>query len=194
MHPADHLSILGTAIGLSMDAFAVAIVASTLIPALTPRHLFRLGFHFGLFQALMPILGWAAGISLKEAVQSWGHWIAFGLLLLVGARAIRGAFRDALGNDGGRLAAGDPTRGISLVALSVATSIDALAVGVTFAVLGVAILVPVVVIGLVAAALTTVGMLIGRRVGPAFGRKAQLAGGIVLIGIGLKILVQDLAG
>jgi putative Mn2+ efflux pump MntP len=190
VQPADNLSILGTAVGLSMDAFAVAIMASTMLPAITPRHLFRLAFHFGLFQALMPAIGWAAGISLKEALRFWDHWIAFGLLFLVGVRAIQAAFS----RNGAPFLPGDPTRGLALVALSVATSLDALAVGVTFAVLGVKILVPVVVIGLVATAMTALGMLIGRRVGRAFGKKAQLLGGIVLIGIGLKILVQDLVG
>lgn len=188
MEAAEALPILGTAFGLSMDAFAVAIMASTLLETVTPRHLFRLAFHFGLFQALMPTMGWAAGISLKELLHAWDHWVAFGLLFLVGVRAVWGALR----GKGESLRKGDPTRGLTLVALSVATSIDALAVGVTFAVLGVKILVPVLVIGLVAAAMTVLGMRIGRRVGRAFGKKAQLLGGIVLIGIGIKILLGDL--
>lgn len=177
-----------------MDAFAVAILASAMLERITRRHLFRLAFHFGLFQALMPVLGWAAGRSLISVVQEWDHWVAFGLLLLIGSRAILCSFQGEQGAEETDSSRGDPTRGLSLVALSVATSIDALAVGVTFAVLGVRILVPVLIIGLVATTLTTAGMLLGRKLGRGFGKKAELLGGIILVVIGIQILLRDLLG
>lgn len=188
MRDLDSIAILGTALGLSMDAFAVAIVSSASLDRLTRRRLFRLSFHFGLFQALMPVLGWAAGRPLVDAVADWDHWAAFGLLAAIGGRTMVHALRRAPAE----ASAGDPTRGLALVALSIATSLDALAVGATFALLKVRILVPVAAIGAVAAAMTVLGMWIGRRVGAPFGRKAEFLGGLVLFGIGLKILLEHL--
>ncbi|MGQ9589049.1 MAG: manganese efflux pump MntP [Planctomycetota bacterium] len=188
MRDLDPIAIFGTALGLSLDAFAVAIVSSASLDRLTRRRLFRLSFHFGLFQALMPVLGWAAGLPLASAVAGWDHWAAFGLLAAIGVRTMAHALRRA----DAEAPAGDPTRGLALVALSVATSIDALAVGATFAFLKVRILVPVAAIGAVAAAMTVLGMWIGKRAGEAFGRSAEFLGGLVLLGIGLKILLEHL--
>ncbi len=185
----DTISILAIAFGLSLDAFAVAIMASLALKTLTRRHLFRLSFHFGLFQALMPVLGWVAGRSVESAIREWDHWVAFGILLFIGARAVGSSLRKREDRE----VDSDPTRGLTLVALSVATSIDALAVGLTFAVLGLDILIPVLVIGVVAATMTLAGMLLGKRLGEAFGKRAELAGGLVLIAIGVKILVEHLA-
>jgi putative Mn2+ efflux pump MntP len=184
---ADPISILGIAIGLSLDAFSVAITASVTLPEITRRHLFRLAFHFGLFQALMPVLGWLAGRSVESVVREWDHWVAFGLLFLIGAQSIKCGF-----SKNKETSSEDPTRGLTLVALSVATSIDALAVGFTFAVLGVKIVVPALVIGLVASLMTLVGMFLGRRLGGLLGKKAEILAGLVLIGIGVKILVEHL--
>jgi len=186
----DFLILLGIAVALAMDAFAVALGTGMSLAKLTGRHLFRLGFHFGLFQALMPVIGWLAGLSVQQQVAAWDHWIAFGLLAFVGGKMLKEAF--AAGED--KAAASDPTRGLNLIVLSVATSIDALAVGFSLSLLGVAIWWPALVIGLVAGVLTVAGMLIGRRAGDRWGPRVEVVGGLVLIGIGVKILVEHLAG
>lgn len=178
------------AVALAMDAFAVALAAGLTLPRLTGRHMFRFGFHFGLFQALMPILGWAAGVSLRRQIQALDHWVAFFLLLLVGSHMLHEAWRSEEGSRG----EADPTRGLSLVTLSIATSIDALAVGLSLAVLGVSIWTPALVIGLVAGALTICGMLLGRRLGQAWGQRVQVLGGLLLIAIGVKILLEHTLG
>ncbi len=174
------------ALGLSMDAFAVAIATSVLLGGVTRRQVFRLGFHFGLFQALMPIIGWLAGHSLRQFIAGWDHWLAFGLLTFVGLKVVREAFA----GEEFRATRTDPTRGVSLVMLSVATSIDALAVGLSFAALRVAIWYPSVIIGSITGALTTLGMLIGGRLGTKFGKRLEILGGLVLLAIGVKILVE----
>ncbi|RMF42991.1 MAG: manganese efflux pump, partial [Deltaproteobacteria bacterium] len=133
----DILTLLALAVALAMDAFAVALGTSLALPRLTGRHLFRLGWHFGLFQALMPIAGWLAGLTVQRWIVAIDHWIAFGLLLFIGGRMIR----EAIAGEEERSET-DPTRGWSLVLLSVATSIDALAVGLTLAMLGVSIWFP----------------------------------------------------
>lgn len=173
-----------------MDAFAVAVVAGLTLESLTRRHVFRLSFHFGLFQGLMPTIGWVAGVAVHRYLAAFDHWVAFGLLAFVGGRMIYSA---AFGGGQDAKPSADPTRGWSLVILSVATSIDALAVGLSLALLGSTILVPVLVIGVVAAGFTIAGMYLGRRIGSAWGRKVEILGGIILIGIGIKIVVQQLA-
>lgn len=182
--------LMGIAFGLAMDAFAVAIGASVLLGRVTGRQRFRLAFHFGLFQALMPIIGWAAGSTVEEAIRAWDHWVAFGLLAFIGIRAIIESFK-RIGEDADRT---DPTRGVSLIVLSVATSIDALAVGLSFGVLGVAIWTPALIIGLVAGAMTLVGMFLGTRLGALFGKRMEAVGGIVLLIIGAHILWEHLTG
>jgi len=184
-------SWVALAIALALDAFAVAVATSGTLGRVSGRQVFRLSFHFGLFQAFMPVVGWAAGLSVSRYVAAWDHWIAFGLLSLIGGRAIVAALRSH-GAESSARTRGDPTRGLSLVALSTATSIDALAVGVTFSALGVTLLVPVVVIGLTAAGLTLLGMLLGARLGHRLGARMELVGGLVLVGIGLKILLEHL--
>jgi len=188
--PMDYLTLLGIALALAMDAFAVALATGMNLATLTGRHLFRLGFHFGLFQALMPVIGWLAGLTVQQHIAAWDHWIAFGLLAFVGGHMLWEAGSEA--HEEKR--ANDPTRGLSLIMLSVATSIDALAVGFSLSVLGVSIWMPAVVIGLVAGALTVAGMLLGRRAGDQWGPRVEIIGGLVLIGIGLKILAEHLLG
>jgi putative Mn2+ efflux pump MntP len=177
------------AAALAMDAFAVAVVAGLTIKSLTKRHVFRLSFHFGLFQGLMPTIGWLAGFAVHKYIAAFDHWIAFSLLAFVGGKMIRGA----LFGEGETLdASKDPTSGWSLVILSVATSIDALAVGLSLGVIGSTILVPVLVIGIVAAAFTVAGMFLGRQVGLRWGKRIEVLGGIILIGIGCRILLEHL--
>jgi putative Mn2+ efflux pump MntP len=182
----DLLTLIGIAVALAMDAFAVALGAGLMLPKLTGRHLFRFGFHFGLFQALMPILGWLAGVSIRTYIEAFDHWLAFGLLSLVGGKMLWEAWHP----DDQQTEPNDPTRGLSLVMLSIATSIDALAVGLSLAVLGVNIWLPALVIGLVAGSLTVAGMMLGRRLGQAWGKRVEIFGGLVLIAIGVKILVE----
>ena len=181
----DWISILGIALALAMDAFAVALAAGAVLNPLTRRHMFRLGFHFGLFQSLMPIAGWLVGMTFQKWISAYDHWIAFVLLAVIGGRMIMEAFDEEKDR-----AASDPTRGLTMVMLSVATSIDALAVGLSLAMLGVSVWLPAAVIGVVAGVLTVVGMLLGRRLGDNWGKRVEVCGGLVLCIIGLKILLE----
>jgi len=181
--------ILLIAIGLSMDAFAVSLGASAAQRDMGGRAAFRLSFHFGLFQFMMPVLGWALGATVVAYVAAFDHWIAFGLLSIVGVRMIRAGFDHQV-----TAWRGDPSRGWTLVILSVATSIDALAVGLTLAMLGTAIWYPSVVIGIVAGGLSFMGIRLGSRLGRTFGKRMEIAGGVLLLGIGLRILYLHLGG
>jgi len=183
------LSLIALALALAMDAFAVALAAGLALDPLTRRQVFRLSFHFGLFQAFMPVIGWTAGKAVFRLIESSDHWVAFGLLAFVGARMIVSALR---GGDEAR-PTNDPTSGWDLVLLSVATSIDALAVGLSLAMIGVPILVPAIVIGIVAAGMTVLGMLLGRRISGLWGPRVEIVGGIVLLAIGCKILINHLS-
>jgi len=180
------LALLGLSVGLAMDAFAVAVAAGLAIEAVTPRHMFRLGFHFGLFQFMMPIVGWLAGEGLAAQIGGYGNWLAFALLGYVGGKMLWEARREKRDESSNA----DPTRGLKLLTLSVATSIDALAVGMSMALLGVSIWLPSVVIGVVTATLTVVGIAFGARIGSRFGRWAEIVGGLVLILIGVKVLLM----
>lgn len=181
-------ALIGIAIGLAMDAFAVSIGAGLTLKTVDARQTFRLAWHFGLFQALMPVLGWLAGLSIAGWIAPVDHWIAFGLLGAIGAKMIYEALKDGDG-DARRT---DPTKGWSLVLLSVATSIDALAVGMSLALLAVDIWYPAVVIGLVAGTFTAVGMQLGTRFGARLGRRMEIVGGVILVAIGVQILAEHL--
>ena len=172
-----------------MDAFAVSIVAGITIEKLTHRHVFRLAFHFGLFQFMMPVLGWLAGQSMAGYISQWDHWVAFALLAVIGGKML---WESRPGKEPENPS--DPTRGLMIITLSIATSIDALAVGFSMAFLGISIWLPSVVIGVVAAAMTVIGMRFGSRIGRKGGRWAQVLGGVVLIAIGIRILVLHLSG
>ncbi len=185
----DFVTVLLIAVGMAMDAFAVSLGIGTTRQACTPRPIFRLSFHFGLFQFFMPILGWLAGNTIAAFISSLDHWVAFGLLAFVGGRMIRSGLDHA-----SESYPCDPSRGGTLVMLAVATSIDALAIGLSLAMLKVHILYPSVVIGVVTLGLSLVGLLIGHRLGVAFGKRMELLGGLILIGIGLRILVTHLVG
>jgi putative Mn2+ efflux pump MntP len=184
----DPLSIVALAVALAMDAFAVALAAGAILRPLTFRPCFRLAFHFGLFQAIMPVIGWLAGLTVQSFVAAWSHWIAFCLLMYIGGRMIH----EALAAKEGVERANDPSKGLTLMALSVATSIDALAVGLTLAMLDVVIWIPSLVIGLVAAGFTVMGLFLGTRAGKLWGKRVEVAGGAILIMIGLKILLTAL--
>ncbi len=179
--------LVALAVALAMDAFAVALATGVGLRTVSGRQTFRLAYHFGLFQALMPIIGWAAGRTFARAIEAVDHWAAFGLLAVVGGHMLWEALR---GEDGH--AKSDPTRGLSLVLLSLATSMDALAVGLSLSLLGISIWWPALVIGVVCAAITAAGLHLGRLAAAAsrLGRWAEALGGLVLLAIGIRILVQ----
>lgn len=183
----DLVILLGTALALAMDAFAVAAAVAASLEALHRRQVFRLAWHFGLFQFMMPVAGWAAGAAVAARLAEVDHWIVMALLGMLGGRMIWSSFSDQE-----KRVRTDPTRGLSLVLLSVATSIDALAVGVSLGLLHVDIWAPALVIGAVAAAMTLLGTQLGHRIGRSLGRWAERAGGLVLVGIGLRILISHL--
>jgi len=183
------LSLIGLAIALGIDAFAVAIGVGIALPEVTGRHVFRMAWHFGFFQFAMPILGWALGRAALDVIADYDHWVAFGLLMAIGGKMIYESFGKAKPS---HPAGGDPTRGWSLVTLSVATSIDALAVGLSIALLKVAIIAPSIVIGLVAGLMTMIGIRLGRRIGALFGKRMEAVGGLVLMAIALRIIFTHL--
>jgi putative Mn2+ efflux pump MntP len=185
------VEILLVAVALAMDAFTVAVAVGLHLSCngrVSPRQYFRLSFHFGFFQFSMPILGWLAGTTVRAHIESFDHWIAFGLLSYIGIKMIREAGQTA------KYTRQDPTRGASLVLLSVATSIDALAMGLSLALLGVGIVYPSVIIGIVAAVFTLAGLSLGRKIGLKWRGRVTIVGGIILIGIGMKILLEHLFG
>jgi manganese efflux pump family protein len=181
--------LLVIAVGLSMDAVAVSLAASAGNRATGARASFRLAFHFGLFQFMMPVVGWALGATVAPYISSVDHWVAFGLLAFVGGRMVLSAVR---GEDADESRLRDPTRGTTLIMLSVATSIDALAIGLTLAMLGSNIWYASVVIGVVTASLSLAAVRLGRWVGAAAGRRMEIVGGLALIAIGIRIVVQHL--
>ncbi len=168
-----------------MDAFAVSLAAGA-TGARGPRAVFRLAFHFGLFQFLMPVLGWAAGLRIAGAVLTAGDWIAAGLLAVVGVRMVHS------GQGAVPRHRGDPSRGATLIALCVATSLDALAIGFSLALLRVDIWYPSAVIGGVTALLSVCGVHLGNRLGSEFGRRMEIAGGALLMLLSARILAAHL--
>ncbi len=180
------IELLILAIGLSMDAFAVSICKGLSVRKLLPRHMLICGLYFGGFQALMPFLGWLLGVRFQALIANVDHWIAFILLGTIGFNMIR----EARCPDEELPA---PDFGLkSMLALAVATSIDALAVGVTFAFLSVRILPAISLIGLTTFVCSAAGVKIGNLFGLKYKSRAELFGGVVLIAIGLKILIEHL--
>ncbi len=184
------LSILGIAVALAMDAFAVSIAVGISLKKISARQTFRLSWHFGLFQALMPVLGWWLGNAIHTFVENYAHWIAFALLAAVGSNMLREALQFDQESDEPRK---DSTKGMTMVILSIATSIDALAVGFSMSMLSISIITPAIIIGIVAAAFTITGMHLGKKVSSfqKLSTYAELMGGVVLWGIGLNILYEN---
>jgi len=181
------ITIIVIAIGLAMDAFAVSIVSGAAYKRLHLRHALRIAVFFGGFQAIMPLIGSLAGLSVKQHIADYDHWVAFGLLGAVGGKMIYESFKikPARAN---RSPANIPV----LLVLSVATSIDAFAVGITLSLITASIAVAVTIIGLVTFVLSYLGVFIGKKFGHFFENKIEALGGIVLIAIGLKILLEHL--
>jgi len=183
----DMLSITIIGLGLAMDAFAVSVVSGSLIKKLKIRHALKIAFYFGGFQALMPVIGWTAGLTIQDLISCIDHWIAFGLLVFVGSKMIFESFQI----DTNRKKK-NPLNPANLIIFSIATSIDALAVGLTFGFLNVVIWIPVIIIGVITFGLSFLGVFIGTRFGNLFKKKIEFAGGVILIGIGIKIVIEHL--
>ncbi len=183
-------NIMVTAVALAMDAFAVAIATGVCLQTVSPRQTFRLSYHFGFFQAMMPVMGWYAGVSVRGFIESFDHWVAAGLLVFVGGNMIREAFET---EEAAQCPLKDPTKGLSLVMLSAATSMDALAVGLGFSVLKISIWAPALCIGITATGFTILGLYIGKTVGGSsrVGFFAEIGGGIILLCIALNILYSN---
>jgi putative Mn2+ efflux pump MntP len=175
------------AVALAMDASAVSLGVGTGGHAGSTRPIFRICFHFGLFQGLMTLAGWAAGTGLASLIASVDHWVAAVLLAFVALRMIASGL-----DPRAETRTIDPTRGLTLVMLSIATSIDAAAAGLSLAVLGTPIVFPVLAIGLVAAGLSLAALTVGQRLGAAFGKRMEIVGGLVLLFIGARILIMHL--
>ncbi len=178
------LEIALIALALGCDAFAVGLGVGARFCG--PRHVFRLSFHFGLFQFIMPILGWFLGQNLVGVASSWAPWIAFGLLFIIGAKMAWESFRGEEENPEAQCT--DPTRGMSLLFLSVATSLDALGVGFSIGIMDFGLIFPAVWIGITAGFMTWASMKLGNRLSGKFGRRIEVAGGLVLMAIAVKLL------
>ena len=181
-----YIELFVIAVGLSMDAFAVSICKGLSGRKLKPRHAVICGAYFGGFQALMPVIGWLLGRQFEVLIKSIDHWIAFALLVLIGANMIREAVKNEEEN------LNDSFTPRTMLPLAVATSIDALAVGVTFAFLDVEIVPAVSMIGVTTFVLSAIGVKIGNVFGAKYKSKAELVGGIVLVAMGIKILIEHL--
>ena len=181
------VTIFLLAIGLGIDAFSVAIGIGAANRKKSWTPILRLSFAFGVFQFVMPLIGWLAGSTVVSLIDNFDHWIAFALLAVVGGKMIWEGFEKESGKE-----KADQTRGWPLFLLSIATSIDALAVGFSFSLLKTPILFPAVIIGVVCFAMTAVGMIFGKGLARIFGKKVEILGGLVLIAIGVKILIEHI--
>lgn len=179
------LEILLIAVGLSMDAFAVSVAKGITVERVEVRHALSAGIWFGAFQALMPLLGYVLGAGFSTLVSDWDHWIAWLLLTFIGGNMLREAL---FGKDGERESNDFGAR--IMLPLAIATSIDALAVGVSFAFLGMPVAVPVAIIGVTTFVFSYAGVYLGHSFGSGFKSGAEAVGGLVLMGIGLKILIE----
>ena len=189
--PMSFIWILGIALALAMDCFAVTLGMACGRRGLTMKQAVRMAASFGGFQFAMPVLGWLAGDRLLGVIKHFDHWVAFGLLAAIGGRMIWESFEMSEEDKAGRP---DQTQGKRLLVLALATSIDALAVGLSLGVVRAGIVYPAAIIGATSFAMTVVGAKLGPVVGRVVGRRAELAGGLILIGIGAKILIEHLAG
>lgn len=181
------LLILGLAVSLAMDAFSVSITSGVIIAKPTMKQYLKIGLYFGFFQFIMPILGFYGGVLFESAIKKYDHWIAFGLLLFIGGKMFWESFHADESEE-----KKDPTKGKTLILLSIATSIDAAAVGFSFAALQAPIIFPSIIIGLICFLFSISGVFLGAKIGNRFGKIAERVGGSILILIGTKILIEHL--
>ncbi len=187
MDSLDLISILIIAVGLSADCFAVAFSGCIAMKSISKKQVVIASLSFGIFQAFMPLLGWLAGQTVVDYIADYDHWLAFGLLAFIGGKMVWESFRKEEKD-----CRTDITKWGTLLTLSVATSIDALAVGLTFAFLEVNIAMACGVIGVTAFLISILGFILGKKAGKVLGKRAELIGGLVLIAIGLRILISHL--
>jgi manganese efflux pump family protein len=179
--------IIFIAFALAIDAFAVSLGAGAYFKQTTLRQKFRLSFHFGLFQFLMPIIGWLAGAEISKYIENYDHWIALGILSFIGLNMIRNALKNAE-----ERIDKDITKGLSLISLSIATSIDALAIGFGVGVINESIIFPAIIIGIIAASMSLAGIKLGEILSLKFGKIMEIIGGCILILIGINIVLEHL--
>jgi putative Mn2+ efflux pump MntP len=183
----ESITMFFIAVGLAMDAFAVSLGVGTAGRANNFRAKFRMAFHFGVFQTLMTILGWFAGSSIAGLISGVDHWVALALLGYVGINMARSGL-----NQDQESYSSDPSKGKTLMLLCIATSIDALAVGLSMAMIGVTIYTPSLIIGIVTLFLSSIGLYAGAKLGEKFGKKMEILGGCILIFIGLRVVLTHL--
>lgn len=194
----DFLSILMIGVGLSMDAFAVALAKGMNIKEGIWKKAIKIGIFFGVFQAVMPLIGWWAGTYFEAYIKSFDHWIAFILLSIIGGKMIYESIKERRSDNSSddeaaiTLENDEDLSNKNLTILAIATSIDALAVGVSFAFLNVNIVSAVIIIGITTLILCVIAVILGKQLGKVFQNYAEIIGGIILIGIGLKILIEHL--
>lgn len=184
----DIVSYLILGVSLAMDAFAVSVSTGVSSPNMQHRDAMKLSLSFGLFQTGMTLLGWLLGSTVADYISAADHWIAFGLLSLIGIKMIWDTLKPTQPEQ--------PPTCIStkmLLAMSIATSIDALAVGITLAMVHASIILGSIIIGIITFTLCFIGATFGKKMGSAFGKKATIIGGVILIGIGVKILIEHMA-
>jgi len=184
----DFIILILIAIALAMDAFAVSISCGIIIKDVKLKHALKIAFFTSFFQGFFTFLGWLGGIYIAYLISNIDHWIAFVLLLVIGAKMIY----ESIKIDSDEDKKFNPLKFSVLILLGIATSIDALAIGLSFALLNVSILLPVILIGFMAFGFSVFGVLIGKKFGQVFGNKVELIGGLILIGIGVTILIDHL--
>jgi manganese efflux pump family protein len=188
MQQMEFLTIFLIALGLTADCFVVALGSSISQRNLSRLQIGRVALSFGVFQGFMPVIGWLAGLTVVNLIANFDHWVAFALLGFVGGKMIWESFHSEEVHEKSK----DITRGWMLITLSIATSIDALAVGLSFAFVDVNILLASITIGVVAFAGTIIGFLLGKQAHHLIEKRAEIIGGLILIGIGVKILLEHL--
>ncbi|MFA6035302.1 MAG: manganese efflux pump MntP family protein [Myxococcota bacterium] len=181
------LVLLGIAVGLSMDCLAVSMACGTRLKTPTTAQTARLAAAFAFAQAAMPVIGWAAGRTIVGMISAYDHWVAFALLAFIGGKMVYEYFGGEESEE-----TGDPTVGRELFILAIATSLDALAVGLSLAVLNAGIVLPALLIGATCFVITVIGVKLGVKASEVWGRRMELVGGLVLIGIGARILLEHL--
>lgn len=183
----DYISLILIAFGLSFDTFAVSVSTGIKITYLKFKQALKIALTLGVFQALMPLIGWFLGVQIESYISNYDHWIAFGLLAILGLRMIYESFSKEENNT-----SANPLNPVVLIGMAIATSIDALVVGVSFAFMNMNIYLSVAIIGLVTFLVSMVGMLFGKKVGGKLGKRMEIVGGIILIIIGLKMLFSHI--
>lgn len=184
------LDIILIAIGLAMDCFAVSIACGLTLKKVVFKPFFTISFFFGLFQAIMPLIGWYIGSSFKSLIEDYDHWVAFIILIILGIRMIYEYFRNLHNPEESK--SFDPNKLAVVITLAIATSIDALAVGFSFAFLDFELWIPIIIIGITSSVFSIIGLLIGSKYSHLVKIPAEFIGGIVLIAIGAKILIEHL--